>query len=59
MTQRHDQLRNLVERCGELQTSVAKTEPLASQLYEHLCALQRSFAEAGAQLHSRLHLLQV
>lgn len=48
-----------MKRCGALQHSVGETEPLAAQLYEHLVALQGSFAEAGAQLHSRLLLLQV
>lgn len=48
-----------MKRCGTLQDSVAETEPLATQLYEHLCVLQRSFSEAGAQLHTRLLLLQV
>lgn len=56
---RNNQLVSLVKRCGVLQSSLAETEPLASQLYEHLVILQRSFEDAGAQLHSRLLHLQV
>lgn len=59
ITKRNEQLEDLMKRCGTLQHSVAETEPLATQLYDHLCVLQRSFAEAGAQLHNRLLLLQV
>ncbi|KZS15916.1 Uncharacterized protein APZ42_018313 [Daphnia magna] len=59
IVKRNEQLADLMKRCGTLQDSVAETEPLATQLYEHLCVLQRSFSEAGAQLHTRLLLLQV
>ena len=55
MAKRSEQLENLMKRCG----GVAEKEPLATQLYEHLCVLQRNFAEAGDQLHTRLLLLQV
>ncbi|XP_045033847.1 LOW QUALITY PROTEIN: titin-like [Daphnia magna] len=58
IVKRNEQLADLMNRCGTLQHSVAETEPLATQLYEHLCVLQRSFSEAGAQLHTRLLLLQ-
>lgn len=59
LVERNGQLADLVKRCGALQHTVSETEPLATQLYEHLCVLERSFADAGALLHSRHVLLQV
>lgn len=59
LTERNTQLTELVKRCSALQNVAEEMDPLAAQLYEHLCILQRNFADTEAQLHARLIHLQV
>jgi superfamily I DNA/RNA helicase len=60
LKERSCQLSDLVERCSAaLERAAPEMEPLAAQLFAHLSDLQQSFNDAGAQLNSRLHTLQV